>query len=270
MNRNNDNNINSEKTGLLLDIPIGSGDLNQITDRALQAIEETHPPVVFACANPHSIVVAQNDDWFRTALKDADLVVADGVGVTVMGRIANADVGPRIAGEDFFLSLMGLLNSRGVGRIFFFGSSDTVLDAIRQRFVVDYPSLTLVGMLSPPYGEWSNAENDAMIQQINEATADVLWVAMTAPKQEKWVHRNFAGLNAKVIGSIGAVFDFYGGTIPRAPRWLCKLGLEWLYRLSQEPKRMWRRNFVSNPQFVIMVLAKHVLSRSLKKLQKKR
>ncbi len=99
-----------------------------------------------------------------------------------------------------------------------------------------------------------------MIATINEAEPDVLWVGMTAPKQEKWVHANVDSLNARVIGSVGAVFDFFAGTAPRAPQWMCSLGLEWLHRLAREPRRMWRRIFVSTPVFVRKVLAQHVFS----------
>ena len=98
-----------------------------------------------------------------------------------------------------------------------------------------------------------------MTAVINEATPDVLWVGMTAPKQEKWVAANCGRLNARVIGSIGAVFDFYAGTYSRAPRWILKIGLEWAYRFILEPRRMWRRNFVSTPRFIWLVLKQHVL-----------
>ena len=97
-----------------------------------------------------------------------------------------------------------------------------------------------------------------MIATINQAKPDVLWIGMTAPKQEKWMHANAAKLHAKVIGSIGAVFDFYAETYPRAPKWICNLGLEWTYRLSREPRRMWRRTVVSAPKFVGNVFLQHV------------
>ena len=180
----------------------------------------------------------------------------------MMASLANRNVGPRIAGEDFFKSLLNKLNDAGKGRIFFFGSSNNVLENIKQRFHKDYPSLTLCGSLSPPYREWTEAENTQMIKTINHSQPDVLWVGMTAPKQEKWVQENRARLNVPVIGSIGAVFDFYAGTYPRAPEWMCRIGLEWLYRLIKEPRRMWRRNFISNPKFVLLIIWKHIFRRA--------
>ncbi|HKE95089.1 MAG TPA: WecB/TagA/CpsF family glycosyltransferase, partial [Povalibacter sp.] len=94
----------------------------------------------------------------------------------------------------------------------------------------------------------------SIVDRINEARPDVLWVGMTAPRQEKWVHQTLRELNVPVVGSVGAVFDFYAGTVQRAPRWFCRMGLEWLYRLLKEPQRLWRRTFVSGPAFLWLVL----------------
>ena len=113
----------------------------------------------------------------------------------------------------------------------------------------EFPKLVIETM-SPPYGDWSQAENPRLVERINSARPDVLWIAMTAPKQEKWMLANAAQLNAPVIGCIGAVFEYYAGTVRRAPEWVCNLGLEWLYRLAGEPKRLWRRTLVSAPQFL--------------------
>ena len=131
------------------------------------------------------------------------------------------------------------------------------MDLIAERFAHEYPELELAGILSPPFSQWSATENNAMVAQINAARPDVLWVGMTAPKQEKWVQENRERLKVPVIGSIGAVFDFYAGTYPRAPQWMCGLGIEWLFRLVKEPRRMWRRNFISTPKFVALVLLRH-------------
>jgi exopolysaccharide biosynthesis WecB/TagA/CpsF family protein len=100
-----------------------------------------------------------------------------------------------------------------------------------------------------------------MIEVINAAKPDVLWVGMTAPKQEKWVEENRHLLNVAVIGSIGAVFDYFSGTHPRAPQWICEYGIEWMYRFVKEPKRMWKRNFVSTPKFIALVLKQHIMEK---------
>jgi N-acetylglucosaminyldiphosphoundecaprenol N-acetyl-beta-D-mannosaminyltransferase len=186
------------------------------------------------------------------ALHACDAIVPDGVGVTLVGRLTGVRVGPRITGMDFFLGLMSKLNRRG-GRAFFFGSSDVVLRRMVLRAQQEFPNVQ-VDVLSPPYGQWSEADNDAMIARIRAAQPDVLWVGMTAPKQEKWVHDNARKVDVPVVGSIGAVFDYYAEVVHRAPQWLCNLGLEWLYRLVFEPRRLWRRTFVSAPQFLLLAL----------------
>ena len=245
---------------IILDVPIDQIPLLRGTQIAVGAIDGVWPQIVFACANPHSLVAAQSDTEFKSALIGADLVVADGVGLSFMARCAGIKLGPRITGTDYFLSVMNALRQRGGGRVFFFGSSQHVLDRIAKRFASDFPSLTLCGVLSPPFGTWNEMENLRMVKAINDAKPDVLWVGMTAPKQEKWVEANRRQLNVPVIGSIGAVFDFYAGTYSRAPKWICDSGFEWAYRFILEPRRMWRRNFVSAPKFIWLVLRRHIFS----------
>ena len=235
----------------LLGVPMGFGELETLLDNAVAVIEDRHPAFTFACANPHSLVVAQRDRAFFRALRACSAVVADGVGVTMAARVTGADVGPRITGADFFLGLMARANRRG-GRVFFLGSSEGVLSEIAVRARRDYPRLH-IDTLSPPFGGWDEATNDEILARIRDARPDILWVGMTAPKQEKWVHANREQLDVPVIGSIGAVFDFYAGTVQRAPDWICDAGLEWLYRLVREPSRLWRRTLLSAPIFLMLV-----------------
>jgi N-acetylglucosaminyldiphosphoundecaprenol N-acetyl-beta-D-mannosaminyltransferase len=246
--------------GVVLGIAIDRKSLVDVVQESMSAIERRIPQRVFACANPHSLVVAQQDTHFHSALTHADLVVADGVGALVVARWAGIHIGQRITGTDYFQGILNALQRRKGGRVFFFGSSQHVLDRIAKRFVSDFPSLTLCGVLSPPFGNWSEMENHRMMKVINDAKPDVLWVGMTAPKQEKWVEANRRQLNVPVIGSIGAVFDFYAGTYSRAPEWVCDIGLEWAYRFILEPRRMWRRNFISGPKFIWLVLRQHIFS----------
>lgn len=241
----------------LLGVRVGAYDLSSLLNTAMICVDERRLPFTFACANPHSLVTAQTDGDFRAALQSCSAVVADGVGVTVAGRVMGVDVGPRITGADFFLGLMSRLNRRG-GRVTFFGSRGDVLDRIIARAHRDYPNLH-IHVLSPPYGEWSEATNRDLVSQIAEAKPDVLWVGMTAPRQEKWVHRNSHLLNVPVVGSIGAVFDFYAGTVQRAPQWICDAGMEWLYRLVREPQRLWKRTMISGPAFLWLVVRDHML-----------
>ena len=133
----------------------------------------------------------------------------------------------------------------------FMGSSQKVLDLIVKRAAKVYPHLKVV-TYSPPYKpEFSDEDNTAIIEAINNANPDLLWIGMTAPKQEKWTYSHWKDLNIHChVGTIGAVFDFFAGTVERAPIWWQEHGLEWLYRLLKEPKRMWRRYIIGNTLFL--------------------
>ena len=146
---------------------------------------------------------------------------------------------------------MAGLNARG-GKCFFLGSSEVVLGKIRERAARDYPAIE-VETYSPPFKrEFSPEDDRAMIDAVNAADPDLLWIGMTAPKQEKWAYSHWDQLDIHChCGTIGAVFDFYAGTVRRAPLWMQKAGLEWLYRLASEPRRLWRRYTAGNISFVL-------------------
>jgi len=253
-----------KKTKLLLGFDMNTEPLQTILIDSFKVIKKRTHNIFFACGNPHSFVVSLSDKNFDTSLKSADYLVSDGVGIILAGKLLGLSVGPRIAGYDYFTGLHNELSKQAVselgrkGRIFYFGSSQKVLDLISNKMESEYPDLEVCGMLSPPYGEWSEEENQKMIDEINRAQPDVLWVGMTAPKQEKWIYENRKKLNVSIIGAIGAVFDFFAGTYIRSPEWVCKIGAEWIYRLIKEPKRMWKRTFVSAPVFIFTVIRYHV------------
>lgn len=210
------------------------------------------------CANPHSLEVARGDGIFHEAIRQADLVVPDGIGILLASRIHGGNIRERVTGSDIFWGLSKSLNLARGYRVFFLGSTETNLASIRERMRADFPNITVAGVYSPPFkSEFSADDNERMVSAVNDAQPDVLWVGMTAPKQEKWIFQNRHELQAKVIGAIGAVFDFYTGNVKRPHPLFQRAGLEWLPRLIQEPCRLWRRNFVSNPAF----LSRVVLSR---------
>ncbi len=232
----------------LLGIPMSGHSLAELQRAALSRVVDRRGTFIFACANPHSLVVAHRDSQFRVALESASAVVADGVGCQWGAALSGTKIGPRITGMDFFLTTMRGLNERG-RRAFFFGSSGEVLSRLEDKARFEFPRVT-IGSFSPPYRPWSLDEDRQMIRIIRDFAPDVLWVGMTAPKQEKWVAAHANDLNVPIVGSIGAVFEYYAGTTHRAPEWICNLGLEWLYRLPREPRRLWRRTLVSAPMFL--------------------
>ena len=203
--------------------------------------------------NAHSFNVTKNDLVFKESLQKSDVLIPDGISVVWAIRWLTGQKLTKIAGADLFFYEMERLQKEG-GKVFFLGSTEETLAKIKARATKQYPNVK-VGTYSPPYkSEFSDEDNSAMIKAVNAFQPDVLFVGMTAPKQEKWAYQHFKGLKVGHIGCIGAVFDFYAGTIKRAPQWMIKLGLEWFYRLVKEPKRMCRRYLVGNTKFIYYVL----------------
>lgn len=212
--------------------------------------------------NAHSFNTAKKDQLFAEALTNGDVLIPDGVSIVKACKWIKAKSQPkeRIAGWDLFSFEMEKLERKSEELrtkseeskiVMFMGSSQKVLDLIVKRAAVDYPHLKVV-TYSPPYKpEFSDEDNKVIIDAINAANPDLLWIGMTAPKQEKWTYSHWNELNIHChVGTIGAVFDFFAGTVERAPISWQEHGLEWLYRLIKEPKRMWRRYIIGNSLFL--------------------
>lgn len=202
--------------------------------------------------NAHSFNTAQRDELFAEALRNGDYLIPDGASIVKACRWLKCKSQPRerVAGWDLFEFEMGRLDARG-GRCMFMGSSPKVLALIVERAKAVYPNIEVV-TYSPPYKpEFTEEDNEAIIRAINVADPDLLWIGMTAPKQEKWTYAHWDELDIHChVGTIGAVFDFFAGTYRRAPQWWQDHSLEWLYRLLKEPRRMWRRYVIGNPLFL--------------------
>ena len=221
--------------------------------------------VLINTINAHSYNTAQRDEAFAEALSKGNYLIPDGTSIVKACRWLKAKSRPkeRIAGWDLFSFEMNALERKSEELrvksekcliVMFMGSSEKVLSLIRERAAVDYPNLEVV-TYSPPYKpEFSDEDNQAMIKAINNADPDLLWIGMTAPKQEKWTYKHWDKLNIHChCGTIGAVFDFYSGTVKRAPICWQEHSLEWLYRLLMEPQRMWRRYIIGNAKFLYYI-----------------
>ena len=216
--------------------------------------------------NAFSYNNARGDRAFAEALAKGDVLIPDGLSVVKACQWLKNPEAPkeRVAGWDLFMHEMRKLNEllpletsihHAERRVLFFGSSERVLELIRERAAREYPNLKVI-TYSPPYRkEFSEEESRAMIDFINTAKPDLMWVGMTAPKQEKWTYSHWEEMDVDChVGTIGAVFDFYAGTTKRAPVWWQQHGIEWLYRLIKEPRRMWRRYIIGNMEFLWYVL----------------
>jgi len=203
--------------------------------------------------NPHSYVTAKSDATFETALQDSDFLIPDGSGIVLAAKQIYGKNIKKIAGTDLHTFLLEQMNQEG-GKIFYMGASQNTLDKIENKLQEEYPNITAASYSPPFKPEFSDEDDSIIIEKINTFSPDVLFIGMTAPKQEKWLHQHKDQLHFKVASSIGAVFDFYAGTVERPSQLWLDLHLEWLGRLLKEPKRMWKRNFVSTPLFLIDVL----------------
>ena len=235
-------------------------DLDILTSRA-ELAKLPEGKLLINTINAFSYDNARKDVLFSEALQKGDVLIPDGISIVKACRFLNAKSQPkeRIAGWDLFVYEMEKLNRVG-GKVMFLGSSDAVLNLIRQRVAEKYPKIE-VDTYSPPYKpEFSDEDNEAMISAINHSNPDLLWIGMTAPKQEKWAYTHLDRLDVHChIGTIGAVFDFFAGTVKRAPERWQRVGMEWLYRLLSEPHRMWRRYFIGNAKFIYYIMLEKIM-----------
>lgn len=235
----------------ILNYTVYSGSLEQCVDSVVSRITNNAAPCWLACVNPHSYVAALDESEFSDALHGADWLIPDGSGIVIASRVLGGNIRQRITGSDIFSALNSKTNELGGFSVFFLGSTPDRLEEIRVRMERDYPQIRFAGSYSPPFKqEYAEDELVAMIAAINQARPDILWVGMTAPKQEKWIHQNLHRLDVRFAAAIGAVFDFYTGRVVRSHPIFQRLGLEWLPRLVQEPRRLWRRMFISAPVFM--------------------
>lgn len=203
--------------------------------------------------NAHSYNLAQKNLKFAEALKCSDVLLPDGISIVWAKRFLDGTALKKIAGADLFHYEMNRLN-HAKGSCFFLGSTPQTLQLIQAKAAIEFPHVK-VETYSPPFKDAFNDEDNALIlDAIRQFNPDVLFIGMTAPKQELWAYEHFEQIQAKHICCIGAVFDFYAGTMKRAPQWLIKLGLEWLFRFISEPKRLWKRYLIGNTQFIFLIL----------------
>jgi N-acetylglucosaminyldiphosphoundecaprenol N-acetyl-beta-D-mannosaminyltransferase len=181
-------------------------------------------------------------------------VFCDGVGLSMAAILLNRRRVVRVYGFEFFTALSRELSARKVGRVFFLGGTEDLLDQLMRRYRADFPGVAAVGGFSPPFKiEFGNADIEEMARGVVEFAPDVLWVGLGSPKQEKVLLELMRRCDVRCAAAVGAVFDFYTDSIPHAPAWIRRAGLQWVHRLVLEPRRLWRRTLVSSPLFLWLV-----------------
>ena len=212
--------------------------------------------------NPHSYILSKNDKIFQESLLNSDILLPDGIGIVYALKLLENILIKKISGYDLFIYLMRYSQNNNK-KVMFFGSTNEVLHLIKKRAEREFPNAN-VHTFSPPFKpEFTELENKELIKAVNDAEPDILFIGMTAPKQEKWAYQNFNYIQATTVCSIGAVFDFYAGTVKRSSKFWINLGLEWLPRFLKEPKRLWKRNLISAPLFIIEVLSLKVFKKGI-------
>lgn len=229
---------------------IGSGISACGMDAALQLVDQRlrDGGGGYVCfTNVHGVVMGREDPAFRAVTNGSFLSLADGKPVYWTGRcLGAADLG-HVAGPDFFLACLRRFASR---RHYFLGSTPPVLRALVENLRAGIPGLNVCGSLSPPFRALSPEESAAQLQEVAAARPDFIWVGLGAPKQERFMSAAAGALAPALLFGVGAAFDFQAGSVRRAPLLLRRLGLEWLYRLAQEPRRLWRRYLTTNAKFL--------------------
>ncbi len=213
--------------------------------------------VLVSTINQYSYCIGEKDPLFKNALLHSDILLPDGVAIVAAVKIETGKKIKKVAGADLHKFYLKNLNAKG-GTCFYLGSSENTLKEIKKRLAIEYPSIK-AGSYSPPYKNvFSQEDTEKMIKEVNQFKPDILFIGMTAPKQEKWAYANKSKLHAKTIVSIGAAFDFYAGTVDRPGKVWINLGMEWIGRLVKEPKRMWKRYLYYGPVFIFDIFKRKI------------
>lgn len=207
------------------------------------------------CVLPvNCILWGRKDKRLNEIYNGSDINLADGVPVVWASKLLGNPIHGRVTGLDLLPMFAKVAAEKGF-TFFFLGAKKGVAEKLREVMAIKHPSLKIIGHYSPPFTvRFSGEENRKMINMINKAKPNVLWVSLTAPKQDIWIYENFDKLNVNIAIGVGGAFEVTGGLITRSPRWMQKCGLEWFYRFLQEPKRLYKRYFFEAPMFIPLIL----------------
>jgi N-acetylglucosaminyldiphosphoundecaprenol N-acetyl-beta-D-mannosaminyltransferase len=215
-------------------------------------IEEGKEGGFIAVANTHVVMESQQDVSFKQLINSADLCVPDGMPLIWCGRLRGHSLRRRVYGPELMLTFCRETVTKGY-RHFFYGGAADALNELVERLRESCPGIQIAGAYSPPFRPLTREEDDEIIERINLARSDVLWVGLGCPKQERWIHDHRERLKVAAMVAVGQAFDLLSGRKKPAPTWMSENGLEWVYRLIQEPRRLWRRYLVYNTKFIYSI-----------------
>lgn len=201
-------------------------------------------------SNVHTTVMSYENEEYRKIQNSAAMALPDGAPLSSYSRRKGYKQAQRVTGPDLMLELFAISKEKGY-RHYFYGATEETLQSMREVLERDYPGIEIAGMYAPPFRALTPQEDAQIVAKINASRPDFIWIGLGAPKQEEWMYQHMGQLQGVLIG-VGAGFDYLAGYIKRAPQWMQRMSLEWLYRLLQDPKRLWRRYFTSNVKFICL------------------
>lgn len=224
---------------------------------ALELLDDwiAHQESRYICITPvHSVMDCQRDPELRRIQNASGMTTPDGMPLVWLSRLCGYDYVDRVYGPDLILASCERSVEKGY-RHFFYGGAEGVPEQLAANLQGRFPGLQVAGDYSPPFRPLTAGEDEEIMQMINQSTPDIVWVGLGSPKQERWIASHVDRLTAPVLIGVGAAFDFHTGRKPQAPHWMQRSGLEWLFRLLTEPRRLWKRYLINNPLFVMLILA---------------
>jgi N-acetylglucosaminyldiphosphoundecaprenol N-acetyl-beta-D-mannosaminyltransferase len=237
-------------TAEVLGVPLALTDYDGTLDWIDAAVASGHRGYLCVAAT-HTVMAAQEDPGLGAAVRSADFTVPDGQPLVWALNLLGHSVADRVYGPELMDRACARAAHTGQRFYLYGGRNQGALAQLARVLRLRHPGLQIVGGHVPPFRELTDAEEEAVAADIRRSGADVVWIGIGVPKQEKWMARMRHRVSAPVLVGVGAAFDFHAGLIPQAPSWMQRLGLEWLFRLAHEPRRLWRRYLRYNPRFVV-------------------
>ncbi|MAS33854.1 MAG: glycosyltransferase [Anaerolineaceae bacterium] len=242
----------------ILDVPVDAQRFDAAITCLARWATEPQPRYVVTCA-VYTLMQGRQNPAIQKAIEQADMITADGMPLVWLQRRLGYPPAERVYGPDIMTELCRA-TANGSASHYFYGGRGDIAERVATKWQHEFPGLHIAGTEAPPDNLLMDAPPDpAVVQRLNESGADIIWVGLGSPKQDLWMARYRPVLNASLLIGVGAAFDFFSGRVSQAPRWIQHSGFEWLFRLTQEPTRLWRRYLVYNPWFMWLVLRHHIL-----------
>jgi len=234
----------------ILGVRVDAVQVPDVVARMVEWIRGREGSHFIVVTNVHVLMESKHNPSFRNVLDAADLCVPDGMPLVWIGRLRGYLLKHRVYGPDLLMDFCRITNARGY-RHFFYGGAPGVPEALAEKLKCEFPMLNVVGTYSPPFRTLTQEEDARVIDMINRARVDVLWVGLGCPKQELWMYEHREQLRVPVAVGVGQAFDIHAGRLRQAPVWMREHGLEWLFRLCAEPRRLWKRYLIYNSEFIL-------------------